>query len=208
MQEKTRSIRGVVRSAVDVKSWLTKIPTVEEVRPARCPACDAASIPVGGRIVVQGHGKRDRQAWGPPAPHSPPELRKLDIRRYRCIRCCAVTTVVPSETLTKRLYTASAIAWTLALFGLSMLSPTAIRRLVSPWGIWGATSAARWQTLQRWAGAAAEGRLFKCVRPMPEEWSARKVAARAASTLGAHALPSPEPPPLDVLAFHGAALAR
>lgn len=157
---------------------------------------------------MQGHGKRSRQAWGPVGPHSPPELRKLDIRRYHCILCDATTTVVPSETLTKRLYTASAIAWSLALFGLLLLSPTAIRRLVSPWRIWGAASAARWQTLQRWAGAAAGGRLFQCVRPMPEEWSARKVAARAASTLGAHAFHSPEPPALDVLAFHGAALAR
>jgi hypothetical protein len=165
-------------------------------------------MPVGGRIIVQGHGKRSRQAWGPAAPHSPPELRKLDIRRYRCIRCLAVTTVVPSETLTKRLYTAAAIAWALALLGLSMLSPTAIRQLVSPWRILGNTSAARWQTLLRWATAAGEGRLFKCVRQMPEEWSVRKVAARAASMLGAHVLPSLEPPPLDVLAFYGAALAR
>lgn len=208
MKEKTQSSRGVVRSAVDVKSWLAEMPSVGKARPALCPACNAASIPVGGRVVVQGHGKRSRQAWGPAVPHSPPELRKFDIRRYHCIRCDAVTTVVPCETLTKRLYTAPAIAWALALFGLSLLSPTAIRRLVSPWKIWGVTSAARWQTLLRWAAAAAEGRLFNCVRQMPEGWCARKVAARAASTVGAHALPSPEPPPLDVLTFHGAALAR
>jgi hypothetical protein len=164
---------------------------------------------VGGRIVVHGHGKRSRQAWGPAAPNSPPEIRVLSIRRYRCTACCAVTTVVPSETLTKRLYTASAVGWALALFGLMAAAPKSIRRLVSPWSVWGATSAARWQTLLRWAGAAAEGRLFPLpVRPMPSGWPARTVAGRVATTLSACTVPSPEPPPLDVQAFHGAALAR
>jgi len=118
-----------------------------------------------------------------------------------------VTTVAPSETLTKRLYTASAIAWALALFGL-LMSPRAIRDLVCPLRIWGTTSAARWQTLLRWSAAAAAGRLFSTVREMPADWSARTVAARVAATLSACTLPSLEPPPLDVQAFHGAALAR
>jgi hypothetical protein len=135
-------------------------------------------------------------------------MRALVIRRYRCIACHALTTVVPAETLTKRLYTASAVGWALALFGAATLSVVAIRLLVSPWRLWGATSAARWQTLPRWAGAAAEGRLFPPVRPMPAEWPARKVAARVAATLSACMLPSPEPPPLDAQAFYGAALAR
>jgi hypothetical protein len=116
--------------------------------------------------------------------------------------------VAPAETLTKRLYSAAAIGWAFALYGLSLLSPMAVRQLVSPWSHWGARSAAGWQTLPRWAAAAAEGRLFQSVRPMPEEWPARKVAARAATTLAGHTLPSPEPPPLDVQAFYGAALAR
>lgn len=159
--------------------------------------------------MLQGHGKRPRQAWGPAAPSSPPVLRELQVRRYRCTACRALTTVVPSETLTKRLYTASAVAWALALYGLMAATPRAIRRLVSPWPVVGATSAARWQTLLRWAGAAAEGRLFPPpVRPMPAEWSARTVAARVATTLSACTVPSPAPPPLDVQAFFGAALAR
>ena len=117
-------------------------------------------------------------------------------------------TVVPSELLTRRLYSAAAIGWALALYGLSMLSPSAVRALVSPWRCLGATAACRWQSLQRWAVAALEGRLFGCVRAMPLDWSPRKVAARTAVLLGSQTLPSPEPPPLDVLAFHGAVLAR
>lgn len=146
--------------------------------------------------------------WGPAAPHAGPKLRELEVRRYRCIRCRALMTVVPSETLTKRLYSAVAIGWALALYGLSMLSPTAVRLQVSPWGHWGAASAAGWQTLRRWVEAAMGGRLFDCVRPMPAWWAVRKVAATAASTLAGYALPVPEPPALDVLAFQGAAQAR
>jgi hypothetical protein len=116
--------------------------------------------------------------------------------------------VVPAQTLTKRLYAASAIAWALALFGVALLSPAAIRRLVSPMRIWGDTSARRWVTPFRWATAASEGRLFRCVRPMPPDWPARRVAERVATTIAAHAVPSTGPPAVDVLAFAGAALAH
>ena len=203
----TQGTREIVRSSIAVKSWLLEMPSVAAVRPACCPVCNAASTPFGGRIVVQGHGKRSRQGWGPVAPRTPPEILTLLVRRYRCIACRALTTVGPSETLTKRLYTASAIAWALALFGL-LMTPRAIRALVSPLRIWGTTSGVRWQTLLRWAGAAAAGRLFPTVREMPGDWPARTVAARVAALLSACTLPSPEPPPLDVQAFHGAALAR
>ena len=117
-------------------------------------------------------------------------------------------TVVPSEVLTRKLYSAAAIGWALALYGLSMLSPSAVRALVSPWRVWGATAACRWQSLRRWAVEALGGRIFGCVRAMPKDWSPRKVAARTAVLLGSCALPSPEPPALDVLAFQGAMLAR
>ena len=116
--------------------------------------------------------------------------------------------VAPAEVLTKRLYSAVAIAWALALYGLSLLAPAAVRRMVSPLSHWGAKSAERWQTLIRWGLAAAQGRLFECVRPMPEEWPIRKLAARAATTLAGHAPGCPDPPTLDAQAFRGAALAR
>ena len=203
-----QSSRETVRSTVAVKSWLLEMPSVAAVRPTCCPACKAASTPVGGRVVVQGHGKRERQAWGPSAPRLAPVIQVVSLRRYRCIACRALTTVGPSETLTRRLYTASAVGWALALFGLLMTTPTAIRQMVSPLRVWGTSSVSRWQTLRRWAEAAAEGRLFVSMGAMPAAWPARKVAARVAALLSASTLPSPEPPPLDVQSFHGAALAR
>lgn len=115
-------------------------------------------------------------------------------------------TVAPSETLTHRLYSASAIAWALALYGLQKLATAAIRKLVSPMLFVGATAAARWLTLRRWCRDVATARLFRGVRRVPG--TRREVAAAAASSLSAYALPTPEPPPLAVLAFHGAARAR
>jgi hypothetical protein len=112
--------------------------------------------------------------------------------------------VVPAETLTRRRYSGSAIAWALALLGMSLLSPLEIHELVSPWKTWNTT----WVTVFRWTWAAAEGRLFRCVRPMPQEWTARKVAERVATTVASYAPPSPSPPSVDVLAFIGAAQAR
>lgn len=115
-------------------------------------------------------------------------------------------TVAPSVALTARLYTASAIAWALALYGLQKLAAAAIRKLVSPMRVIGATSVARWLTLRRWCRDVATARLFCGVRRVAG--TAREVAAAAASSLSAYALPEPEPPSLPVLAFHGAARAR
>lgn len=187
---------------------MARRPSVDEVRPARCPACDAASRPFAGCIVLHGHGLRSRQALGPPHPGAPSAALVFDARRYRCTACRAVTTVAPAETLSGRLYTAGAIVWALALFGLEMLSPATVRSLVSPWSSQGPTSAAGWLTLSRWARSAAEGELFACVRPSPADWSARQLAARCATTVAAYAPSLPEPPPLTTLAFLGAAHAR
>lgn len=124
-------------------------------------------------------------------------------RRYRCIRCWAVLMVVPAETLSRRLYSAAAIAWALALYGLSLLAPAGVRELVSPWRVVAVSSAARWRTLSRWCAAVVAGRLFSRLLPLTAA-TTRQVAAAAATGLSAFAVPMPEPPPLDVLAFHGA----
>jgi len=120
--------------------------------------------------------------------------------------CRAITTVVPAETLTRRLYSAAAIAWSLALFGISLLSTRAIRRMVSPMHTVGPTSAARWVTLLRWCRAVEARQLFPRVRH-PADGSLRSVAEAAAASIASYALPSPEPPGLPSLAFLGAARA-
>ena len=157
--------------------------------------------------MLQGHGRRERQVRGPAAPNAAPGLSGLLVRRYRCTICGALCTVGPRELLTQRLYTASAIGWALALYGVLGLAAAAVRQLVSPWAIWGA-SARRWPTLLRWVKAIRSRRLWRCVRPAPLWWTARQLAERAATTIAALALPSLEPPPIEVQAFHGAARAN
>ena len=200
--QRTRSKQQVISSRLDVKGWAEKNPTADDVRPARCPSCGAASRPAGGGIVLHGHGCRSRQAWGPVTPDGEPELRETSVRRYRCKRCRATATVAPRETLRKRLYSAAAIALALALFGVAGLPLPEVRERVSPWALLGAASAATWHTVVRWTDAVREGRLFDVRRP-PEEWTPRRVAERAATTLAARA-PATGPPNLVSAAFFGA----
>lgn len=159
---------------------------------------------MGGRLGLHGHGVRSRQLRGPDAPGSAPRLLEVGVRRYRCVGCRATCTVAPRETLTRRLFSAPAIAWALALYGLVLLPTWRIREAVSPWTYVGASAHRRWPAPGRWASAVQRGDVFGCVRPCPEGWGARQVAARAAATLAAHAPPSCTGPP-HVLAFHGAA---
>ncbi|HEX9402352.1 MAG TPA: hypothetical protein VF912_19775, partial [Anaeromyxobacter sp.] len=84
-------------------------PAVDEVRPGRCPACEAPSRP-GGALGLHGHGLRERHQWGPAARGGLPELIGILVRRYRCQQCGAVVVVVPRGVLRRRLYSATAIA--------------------------------------------------------------------------------------------------
>ena len=186
LRKATRNTQGVIRSGLDVKSWAEKLPTPEEVRPACCPGCGAASRPLGGHLVLHGHGVRSRQLRGPTTADGTPLTRLVVVRRYRCQRCGATPTVVPAGVVARYLFSGPAVALALALFGVTGLALAEVRRRVSPWATVGATAAAGWGTLRRWAAAVRAGRLFG-VRAVPEGWTARQVAARAATTLAARA---------------------
>jgi hypothetical protein len=158
-------------------------------------------------VVVQGHGTRERQLWGPLSVGASAQVHLIRVRRYRCIRCGAVVTVTPSQVLHKRLYGAAVIGLALALFGLVMLTAWQVRQQVSPFQVVGACSSGRWRTLKRWCEAAVEGRLWQSVRGRVAAGPVRQVAGRCASTLAGYVLPSAEPLPLVVQVFHGAARA-
>lgn len=115
-------------------------------------------------------------------------------------------TVAPQETRSHRLYTASAIGWALALFGVAGLSASAVRTRTSPWTILGKTAAEGWATLRRWVTGVRAGRLFPCLRTSPTDFTARQVAERAATTLAAHAPPTGPGNEITARAFAGAAL--
>ncbi|RKH56680.1 hypothetical protein D7X96_39065 [Corallococcus interemptor] len=180
---------------------------MDSVRPARCPECGAASRPVGGALVLHGHGLRQRQVLGPLEWGDAAQAREVAVRRFRCTACRATCTVGPREVLTRRLYAATAIGLALALFGLLARPVAGVREQVSPWRVVGPGSVGRWCTLAAWVRALPRGGLFRALPPCPEDWSARRVAARAAAALAARAPEAvgPSPPPLHVLAPLGAA---
>jgi hypothetical protein len=189
---------------VDVKAWVAEVPDVEAVRPTVCPCCGRPGRPVGERLGIVGHGLRDRQQRGPMAAGGTPRLVVVRVRRYACV-CGAILTVVPRETLPARLYTISAVAWALALFGVDGASPQDVRRRTSPWAVVGATAAAGWATLRRWVAAVRERRLLADVRTCPSDFTARQVAERAATTMAGFASPAAAAMPLVTRAFVGAA---
>ena len=131
----------------------------------------------------------------------------ITARRYRCLACGAVILVVPCGVLSRRHFSACAIAWALALFGLEGLPARTVRARASPWRVVGATAAVGWVALRRWVGAVREQRLFACVRAAPATWTCRQHAARIATTLAALASPGLRHLPLAAQAFHGAAQA-
>jgi hypothetical protein len=199
-----RSKIRIVQAAVDVKRWMERPPTVDEVRPGRCPACEAPSRPAGAALGLHGHGLRERHQWGPGALGAAAVLVAILARRYRCQPCGAVVVVVPRGVLRRRLYSAGAIALALALWSLAELAPAEVRTRVSPFAIVGATAAVGWASLRRWSRSVRAGQLFPVVRALPAEASLRQVAARAATTLAAY-LPGTGGLPITSAAFLGAA---
>ncbi|MET0201534.1 MAG: hypothetical protein ABW245_06750, partial [Gaiellaceae bacterium] len=181
-----------------------RLPTVDEVRPARCPICGAVSSPVGGPLLLHGHGTRERSLSGPLDPGQPPVLVDLLARRYRCVPCTAVLTVVPCSVLARRRYSAAAIAYALALWGLVLASASEVRRQVNPAKRVGPTAAAGWAMLRRWARAVKQRRLF-ATTPLPPSSTWRSVAASAAAALAGRAAPASRTRPLEQRAFAAAA---
>lgn len=178
------------------------MPAADRVRPACCSKCGAASRPPGAALGLVGHGVRERQVRGPSDAAGEPTIRTLVVRRYRCIRCGGITTVLPRGLCARRHYSASAIGLSLCLFGMLGLSLGETRARVCPWRSGFETE--RWTTLPGWLSAIEQGRLLPRVRPSPAGASRRRRAERAAATLCGLALRTDG---IEAQAFEGAALA-
>lgn len=189
---------AIVVAPIDRVEWARALPSAEAVRPARCPSCRRASRPPGKALGLHGHGVRTRDEWGPPSPSAPPELGELQVRRYRCVRCYAICTVVPRGLLPRHMYTAGAIALALSLWSMG-LAAGAVRALISPWPVRG--HARGWRSLHRWTD-----RPRWPVPGQPPDRIAR--AACIAGWLAAHAVGSVADLELPALAFDGAQRAR
>jgi len=200
--KRRQSGEGIVYSAVVVKKWAEEIPPAEQVRPGGCSKCGAASRPPGQPLVLVSHGLRERQVRGPAGPSGQPETQVVRVRRFRCLRCGGLTTVLPRGLTARRHYSASSIGLALCLHGLRGLSIAETRRRVCTWPVGFET--ARWTTLSTWVVAIGQGRLFPRVRPAAPMASLRSRASRAAATLCGVALCGGA---IEAQVFEGAALA-
>lgn len=190
----------VVHSALESKFWKQVLPAPEEVRPAQCPGCQAAAREPGRPLAIVGHGLRDRQQRGPATATAPPSIEVVPVRRYRCLRCGAVLTVVPRDVEPRRHYSRPAIALALARLGLWGERTEAIRRAVCAWP---ATFDAGWSTLRGWVAAVRRGSLFPAAAPLAAATSA-EVAARVAQVVLSYAPTAARGAPTIEQVFAGA----
>jgi len=157
--QETRSPQRFVASTLEIKSWRDRVPTCAEARPGCCPSCRTAARPIGGRLVIVGHGLVERQVLGPSIASGRPEQGMVTLRRYRCRACKAVLLVGPRGLVVRRWYSGGAIALALAAYGRGETS-VAARVRTSPSHEVGASATERWVTLVRWIEAARRGELF------------------------------------------------
>lgn len=108
------------------------------------------------------------------------------VRRYRCRRCGAITSVLPRGLVARRYYSSSAIGLALCLFGFRREPVQQVRQAVCAWGV-SFESPQQWNTLGKWLKAVSEQRLYCQVRPWPPGYVPRQQAERVASTLLSYA---------------------
>ena len=198
-QVTTKNLSLIVHRALDVKIWMQRPPTVEEARPGRCPRCDAAGRPLGGPLGLHGHGVRDRQVRGPLEITAASTTSVIACRRYLCVGCGAVLTVVPRGIEPRRHYGRAAICLALALWALGGQPTTVVRDRV---GAWPSREATSWRTIRRWGAAIASGAWSWCAAATG--LSPRAAAARAAQ-IAAGSAPTSTPGPVWALAYAGGA---
>lgn len=184
---------------IDVKEWAERVPAIGRVRPRRCPCCEAPAQPVGGRLGVVGHGLRDRQVRGPLDPGMVGGFVIVRVRRFRCLSCGTVISVVPRGVAPRRHFGAGAIGLAIALLA-SGLCTLAVRGRV---GGFGAAEASEWRTVRDWVEAGLEGRLVRSLRGLPG-LERGPGARRLSSLLAGHAPPGTSSSKLETLAFFGA----
>lgn len=206
MQIRRRSGQGIVHSEVDVKKWAERLPSVQAVRPRCCSGCGAASCPYGQPMVLVGHGTRERQVRGPLWPGMKPGVLVLRVRRYRCRKCAAITTVLPRGLVARRYYSGGAIALALLLLGVRGQSMQQVRRAVCAWQV-SFEAPGQWNTVSQWLQAICEKRLYAQVRPWPPAFGLRQRAERVATTLLSYAPASLGPLGPEEQVFVGAGLA-
>lgn len=102
--------------SVEDLAQLSRLPSVDELRPGCCPLCEQPSRELGGGLQVVGHGTYRRQALG--LTGGCREML-IWIRRFLCRACGRTISVLPDSLYPGRWYSAALIlaSLTLALLG-------------------------------------------------------------------------------------------
>lgn len=195
----------MISTRLGIKGWLSRTPSVDEVRPARCLGCGAASRPVGGCLVLHGQGLVRRQIRGVLAANDVPRVHEIEARKYECQSCSAVMTVVPAGVLAGRQYGGGTIALALHLWLVAGLADSAVRARLCAWRVVGPCGGRGWAQLYRWTRTAAW--LFPLRRPVPlgddVEAAAHHVLGQLVAAAGAASTE-----PMASRVFAGASLAH
>jgi len=188
-------------SASDVKPLNANLPHIEQDRPNCCPFCKCPSR-LQGRIVVHGHGTRERflvhitQA-------GVGENVLIKVRRFKCTRagCARTFSVLPPQVTHRRRYSVAAMVYSLFLWAFENCSEEQIRGQVLPESAYGDGFRAEWPVLRRWVKAAkrrfAEGLVGLC-------GSYRRQASEVVRFFAAHAAPQERDGNLVLRAIMGA----
>ncbi len=158
----------VVRSEIPIARWLSRMPSVDECRPAHCPRCRCAVYATEGQVQLHGHGLRKRVLMCMQSARVEPERVVVRARRFLCRRCNAACLVVPSGVLAYRRYTGPSIGALIAREVEVMRADTGIHGPRRP------------RTVRRWVRRTAVDCLH---RDSPDErlaWLGWLVAAPAA----------------------------
>ena len=205
-----RSPSDIVSSRFDVKEWTAfaeEVPSVDRVRPARCPYCGSGSRPTGQRLVIHGHSTRTRLLYGPLTATGQPAQIEVVVRRYRCTACSRCMTVGPRGVLTRMQYSGGAIGMALAMWALTETAVRQVRKAICPTGVH-VDAPHGWSTLYRWARRA--DRLFDvpCEGGVESAEAARRRAKEVATVLMGRAPDGCRGSPRTTRASRGGLLGR
>ncbi len=140
----------IVRSlsvAIEDLADISRIPSVDEIRPAYCPSCGHAAHETGSTLGIVGHGTYPRQVLGFAASRS----LVIRIRRYLCRGCTKTISILPDDLLPWRWYASTAIMAVLVGVLLLGRSVADLRESIGP-----GERTPHWTTPTRWRSALLE----------------------------------------------------
>ena len=138
-----RALLPSVEEFLDVWRYRERLPSVEELRPTRCPRCGFLAREPGRTLLgIVGHGTYSRQVLGLAAWAA---SVVVFIRRYACRGCAKTISVVPDLIHPRRWYAAQVILESLRLHLIEEKSESEIREHFDV-----VVDSGCWRSLRRW----------------------------------------------------------